>query len=163
MHLQPRTGCAILAVRAGRMLKLLRINNIALIPALELELGPGLTLLTGETGAGKSILIDALGLLLGCLGATAIFWGSIQALRQKRLKLLVAYSTVAQIGFILVGVGWGTPMAIAAAIVFAFNHSLIKAAMLMLAGSVASRRSRCSSSLTQPRFKRLLDGTTLTI
>jgi DNA repair protein RecN (Recombination protein N) len=47
------------------MLKLLRINNIALVPALELELGSGLTLLTGETGAGKSILIDALGLVLG--------------------------------------------------------------------------------------------------
>ena len=47
------------------MLKLLRINNIALIPSLELELGAGLTLLTGETGAGKSILIDALGLVLG--------------------------------------------------------------------------------------------------
>jgi DNA repair protein RecN (Recombination protein N) len=47
------------------MIKLLRINNIALIPGLELELGTGLTLLTGETGAGKSIVIDSLGLLLG--------------------------------------------------------------------------------------------------
>ncbi|HVO12005.1 MAG TPA: DNA repair protein RecN [Vicinamibacteria bacterium] len=47
------------------MLKLLRINNIALISSLELELRPGLVLLTGETGAGKSIVVDALGLLLG--------------------------------------------------------------------------------------------------
>jgi DNA repair protein RecN (Recombination protein N) len=65
VRLQPRVGCAILRARAARMIKLLRINNIALIPSLELELGPGLTLLTGETGAGKSILIDSLGLLLG--------------------------------------------------------------------------------------------------
>jgi DNA repair protein RecN (Recombination protein N) len=47
------------------VLNFIKINNIALIPSLELELGAGLTLLTGETGAGKSILIDALGLLLG--------------------------------------------------------------------------------------------------
>ncbi len=47
------------------MIKVLRINNIALIASLDLELGPGLVLLTGETGAGKSIVIDALGLLLG--------------------------------------------------------------------------------------------------
>jgi DNA repair protein RecN (Recombination protein N) len=47
------------------MLKLLVIKNIALIPALEIPLAKGLTLLTGETGAGKSILVDSLGLLLG--------------------------------------------------------------------------------------------------
>jgi len=65
MHLQPARACGILAGRRISMIKLLRINNIALIPSLEIELGSGLTLLTGETGAGKTIVIDALGLLLG--------------------------------------------------------------------------------------------------
>ncbi len=47
------------------MLRLLRIRNLALIRELEIEFDRGLTLLTGETGSGKSILVDALGLLLG--------------------------------------------------------------------------------------------------
>lgn len=47
------------------MLSFIRIENYAVIDALELEFGPGLSVLTGETGAGKSILVDALGLTLG--------------------------------------------------------------------------------------------------
>ncbi|MXO64702.1 DNA repair protein RecN [Altericroceibacterium endophyticum] len=47
------------------MLTALSIRNIVLIEALELGFGPGLGVLTGETGAGKSILLDALGLILG--------------------------------------------------------------------------------------------------
>jgi DNA repair protein RecN (Recombination protein N) len=47
------------------MLRIIRIRNLALIRDLEIEFGEGLNLLTGETGSGKSILVDALGLLLG--------------------------------------------------------------------------------------------------
>ena len=47
------------------MLTSLAIRNVVLIEALELAFGPGLGVLTGETGAGKSILLDALGLVLG--------------------------------------------------------------------------------------------------
>lgn len=47
------------------MLSFLRISGLALIESLELPLGPGFTVVTGETGAGKSIIVDALGLLRG--------------------------------------------------------------------------------------------------
>lgn len=47
------------------MLKNLTIRNYALIENLELEFGPGLTIITGETGAGKSIMLGALGLVMG--------------------------------------------------------------------------------------------------
>jgi DNA repair protein RecN (Recombination protein N) len=47
------------------MLRFLAIRHLAVIDRLELELDPGLTVLTGETGAGKSILVGAVGLLVG--------------------------------------------------------------------------------------------------
>ncbi|OYU14305.1 MAG: DNA repair protein RecN [Alphaproteobacteria bacterium PA4] len=54
------------------MLTLLDIRNIVLIEALALDFAPGLSVLTGETGAGKSILLDALGLALGGRGDAAL-------------------------------------------------------------------------------------------
>ncbi len=47
------------------MLRKLTIKNYALIDSIELEFGPGLTIITGETGAGKSIILGALSLIMG--------------------------------------------------------------------------------------------------
>ncbi|MEC9330829.1 MAG: DNA repair protein RecN [Verrucomicrobiota bacterium] len=52
-------------MRTGRMLTDLRIKNLALVDDLSIEFGPGYNAVTGETGAGKSIIIGALGLVLG--------------------------------------------------------------------------------------------------
>ncbi len=77
--------------------------------------------------------------ILIILGVIGVIFGGLSAVGTHNVKRMLAYSTLAQVGFILVGIGWGTAPAIAAAVVFSFNHSLIKAAMLMLAGYVASR------------------------
>ena len=54
------------------MLAALSIRDIVLIDKLDLEFGPGLSVLTGETGAGKSILLDALSLALGSRGDVSL-------------------------------------------------------------------------------------------
>jgi DNA repair protein RecN (Recombination protein N) len=70
------------------LLSLLRISGFALIDELELALGPGLTAITGETGAGKSILVEALGLLRGGrAGVDAIRAGRDEARVEALLEL----------------------------------------------------------------------------
>ena len=76
--------------------------------------------------------------LLGVLGVIGILFGSLGALRTYNAKRMLAYSTFAQIGFILVGIGWGGMAALVGALVYAFNHAFIKSALLMLMGVVAS-------------------------
>jgi formate hydrogenlyase subunit 3/multisubunit Na+/H+ antiporter MnhD subunit len=82
---------------------------------------------------------ESAGELLGLLGTAAIVWGSVQALRQTRLKLLVAYSTVAQIGYLflafpLAAVAMLTAWNAAAFLVL--SHALAKAAMFLAAGNL---------------------------
>lgn len=56
----------------GPVLQVLRIRNLAIIESVELELHQGLNVITGETGAGKSILVGALKLVLGGAGAARL-------------------------------------------------------------------------------------------
>ncbi|GIV83158.1 MAG: cation:proton antiporter [Candidatus Roseilinea sp.] len=77
--------------------------------------------------------------LLIALGIVGIVFGGLGAAGTHNAKRMFAYSTLAQIGFIHVGVGWATPLSLAAAVLFTFNHALVKSTMLMLSGYLASR------------------------
>ena len=81
--------------------------------------------------------------LLSALGAAAIFFGSVVALRQRRLKLLIAYSTLAQIGYLFLMFALAVDPAsgrlvsgdaLAGGILQATTHAAAKAAMFMAAG-----------------------------
>jgi multicomponent Na+:H+ antiporter subunit D len=82
--------------------------------------------------------------LLGALGAAAIIFGSIVALRQERLKLLIAYSTLAQIGYLFLMFPLAlepsgriaSGEALAGGLLQAVSHATAKAAMFMAVGSI---------------------------
>ena len=54
------------------MLRALGVRDFVILERIELETGPGFTVLSGETGAGKSILVDAIELLVGGRGDAAL-------------------------------------------------------------------------------------------
>lgn len=78
---------------------------------------------------------------LGVLGVAAILWGALLALRQQRLKMLLAYSTVAQIGYLFLlfpltsQAKWGVT-AWSGGLYHALCHACAKAAMFMAAGNI---------------------------
>lgn len=85
--------------------------------------------------------------LLGGLGALAVLWGGVQALRQARLKTMIAYSTVAQLGYLMIALplavvggagaaGGSAGGAMHAAVLLAASHAAAKASMFMCAGSL---------------------------
>jgi multicomponent Na+:H+ antiporter subunit D len=80
-------------------------------------------------------LAAALAELVGLLGVAAVVWGSAQALVQSRIKMLVAYSTVAQVGYLFLAFPLG-PEAWRGAIYFAASHAFAKAAMFLAAGTM---------------------------
>lgn len=86
---------------------------------------------------------EATGQLLGVLGACAVLWGSLLALLQPRLKMLIAYSTVAQVGylfFLFPLVTSASPaagvLAVDASLCQLASHAFAKAAMFLAAGNV---------------------------
>jgi multicomponent Na+:H+ antiporter subunit D len=93
---------------------------------------------------GVDLLTGSAAQLAGVAGAGAIVWGSVQAIRQKRLKVMIAYSTVAQIGYLILilplalgpgAEGW-RQIAWTGGVYHAISHAFAKAAMFTSAGAI---------------------------
>lgn len=92
-------------------------------------------------GVFAGIITPASATLFAWLGAGAVFWGSVQALLANRLKLVVAWSTVAQLGYVflllyLLLVLPDPALALMAAFYFILSHALAKSVMFIAAGNI---------------------------
>ena len=160
VHAEPVAWAAISLMTAGLLAKAaLYPFHLWLPPAHAGAPAPGSALLSGLVVKAPFFLVVRLWFdvmprlsdrdaaqVLGILGAAAILFGSVVALRQARLKLLIAYSTVAQIGYLFLmfplaikpemGRWWSTT-AWTGGMLQAISHAFAKAAMFMAAGLIA--------------------------
>lgn len=70
------------------------------------------------------------------LGSMAMIYGSLQAIREKDLKRMIAYSSVAQIGYIFMGIGLGNKLGLEAALFHILAHGIVKTCLFLNAGSI---------------------------
>lgn len=77
------------------------------------------------------------------LGIAGIIVASIYAIYQVDIKRLLAYSSVAQIGYIVLGIGFASAAGVTATVIHLFNHALMKAALFMAVGAIIYRLGNC--------------------
>ena len=146
---EPATRVALVLMAVGLLLKTAVFPlHFWLPPAHANALGPVSAILSALVIKGSFYLLvrlwnsvfpgattASLAEALGVLGVLAVFWGGLQALRQQRLKMIVAYSTVAQVGYLLLAFPLGG-MAWLGALYFAAAHACGKGAMFLAAATI---------------------------
>ena len=87
-------------------------------------------------GFAEDTPLNEMFMLLGVIG---VLMASFYAIYQTNSKRLLAYSSVAQIGYMVLGIGFGSVLGLTATVVHIFNHALMKAALFMAVGALIYR------------------------
>ncbi|HEX9647747.1 MAG TPA: monovalent cation/H+ antiporter subunit D family protein [Alphaproteobacteria bacterium] len=113
----------------------------ALLAATATKVGIYLILrfMFGVFGVGFSVGAHPVTILLMPLALIAAVSGSLVAITQINVKRVLAYSSVAQIGYIVIGIAFATSTGLTGAVVHLFNHALMKGAMFLALGAVMLR------------------------
>ena len=87
---------------------------------------------------GIKITVDTIPLLdvIGYMAAAGVLYGSLLAIAQKEMKRMLAYSSVAQIGYIGIGLSLANPMGYIGAVLHILNHAFMKGALFLVAGNL---------------------------
>jgi multicomponent Na+:H+ antiporter subunit D len=81
-------------------------------------------------------LTPALTTVLTVMGIVSIFVGALAALGQNDIKRMLAYSSISQIGYVVLGLGIGTPLGFIGGLFHLFNHALFKSLLFLNAGAI---------------------------
>ena len=87
---------------------------------------------------------DGLGTVLLALGIAGAFVGTLAAIMESDLKRLFAQSSIAQLGYMAIGIGILTPAGLAAAFIHLFNHALMKGALFLAVGIIGAQGERAT-------------------
>ena len=106
-------------------------------------------LIFGVFGIDFPGLADAVGLLVLTLGITGAFVGTLAAIVETDLKKLFAQSSIAQLGYMAIGIGAMSATGLAAAFIHLFNHALMKGALFLAVGMIAAQAGRATMGTIQ--------------
>ncbi|MEX2601230.1 MAG: monovalent cation/H+ antiporter subunit D family protein [Balneolaceae bacterium] len=92
--------------------------------------------------------------ILGTLAAAGILYGSIMAIAQTEMKKMLAYSSISQIGYIILGISLGNLFGFIGAILHVLNHAVMKACLFMTAGNLRMKEGHSDIRLFDDSYRK---------
>lgn len=92
--------------------------------------------------------------LIAIFSCGGIIFGSVVAIAQKEMKRMLAYSSVAQIGYIGLGIGLANPFGFIGAVLHLLNHAFMKACLFLVAGNLRTKAGHSDISLFDDSFRK---------
>lgn len=92
--------------------------------------------------------------LIAAFACGGIIFGSVMAMAQKEMKRMLAYSSIAQIGYIGLGIGLANPFGFIGAVLHLLNHAFMKACLFLVAGNLRTKAGHSNITLMDDSFRK---------
>lgn len=92
--------------------------------------------------------------LIAIFSCSGIIFGSVMAMAQKEMKRMLAYSSIAQIGYIGLGIGLANPFGFIGAVLHVLNHAFMKACLFIVAANIKSKTGNSDITLMDDSFRK---------